>query len=118
MDDNEKAYYRQSDVNIFAFASQAKGFFSKYDKGGEAALSKKAAQRYLCEENLKRYEKAKNLSIKYNIPISGIILAYITSRTDINAYAIAGAKKAEQIEDCLRGADLKLTQEDFKFLEM
>ena len=118
MDNKEKEYYAQADVNIFAFASQAKGFFSKYDKGGEAALSKKAAQRYLCGENLKRYEKAKNLSIKYNIPISGIILAYITSRTDINAYAIAGAKNAEQIEDCLRGADLKLTQEDFKFLEM
>lgn len=118
MDDNEKAYYQQSDVNIFAFASQAKGFFSKYDNGGEAELSKKAAQRYLCEENLKRYEKAKALAEKYNMPISAVILAYITSRTDINAYAIAGAKNASQIEDCLKGADLKLTQEDYTFLEM
>lgn len=118
MDDNEKSYYQQSDVNIFAFASQAKGFFSKYDNGGEAALSKKAAQRYLCEENLNRYEKAKTLAEKYNMPISAVILAYITSRTDINAYAIAGAKNVEQIEDCLKGAALKLSKDDFKFLEM
>ena len=118
MDNKEKEYYAQADVNIFAFASQAKGFFSKYDNGGEAELSQKAAQRYLCEENLERYKKAKAVAEKYNMPISAVILAYNTSRADINAYAIAGAKNADQIEDCLRGADLKLTQEDFKFLKM
>ncbi len=118
MDNTEKAYYEKSDVNIFAFASQAKGFFSKYDMGGEEALSQKAAQRYLCDENLARYKKAKELAEKYSLPISAIILSYISSHPSINAYPIAGAKHLDQIEDCLKGADLKLTKEDFDFLEM
>ncbi len=118
MDQKEKIYYDESDLNLFAFASQAKGFFSKYDMGGEAALSKKAAQRYLCAENIKKYKKAKELSTKYNVPISSIIISYITSRTDINSYAIIGAKTTEQITDCLKGADLILSNDDFDYLKV
>lgn len=118
MDSKEKEYYDSADLNIFAFASQAKGFFSKYDKGGEAALSQKAAQRYLYSENISRYKKAKQISEKYNVPISAVIIAYITSRTDVNAYAIIGAKTTEQINDCLKGSDFTLKPEDFKILDM
>jgi len=118
MDENEKKYYQESDVNIFAFASQAKGFFSKYDNGGEAELSKKAAQRYLFDKNINRYKKAKEVAVKYNLPISAVVLAYLTSREDINTYPIVGAKHVHQMEDCLKGADLKLTAEDFNFLDM
>ncbi|MDD4689794.1 MAG: aldo/keto reductase, partial [Eubacteriales bacterium] len=98
MDDIQLEYYKNSDINIFAFASQAKGFFSKYASGGEAKLSQKSAQRYLWDENLKRYQRAREVASKYNLPISAVILGYITSREDINGYPIVGAKHISQIE--------------------
>lgn len=37
MDQENYAYYRQENLPVFAFSSQAKGFFSKLLSGGEAA---------------------------------------------------------------------------------
>ena len=57
MNDQEYEYFKNHDLTVFAFASQAKGFFSKLYAGGVENLSPKARERYLNEESLKRYQR-------------------------------------------------------------
>lgn len=117
MDDIEKAFYQKSGIPVFAYASQAKGFFAKFETGGVAALSHKAAERYCFDENIRRYEKAKKLADELNVPISSVVLGYITSRQDIKGFTIAGCKNIDQITDSISHSDIILTSEMIDYLE-
>ena len=52
MDKDEFDFYKNADMPVVAYSSQAKGFFSKVAEQGIDALSEKAKKRYLCKENL------------------------------------------------------------------
>lgn len=67
MDQKEYEYYLNSSRPIFAYASQAQGFFPKVAKGGLEALSKKTRNRFGCEDNLKRLEVLKAFAINHGI---------------------------------------------------
>lgn len=114
MDAAEYDYYASAKMPVFAFASQAKGFFQKYHKGGADALSPKASRRYLCDENLAMYEKLVQLSKEYNIPLSAAVVSILTSNTDFDTVAIVGCKTPQQLQDTLSGADVVLPYPELK----
>lgn len=116
MSGTEYAYYSETKLPIAAFASQGKGFFSKLYTGGESALSQKAKDRYLCAENLKRFEKIKHLTEKYQTSPGAIVLSYLSSMTDVTAMPIIGCKNENQLKDSLKAADLTLTDEEIIYL--
>ena len=115
MDEKEYSAYCGKDVSVFAYASQAKGFFSKYHSGGEAALSPKAMQRYLCGENLKRYRLAAEIAEKNGISIGAVVLQYIL-RQPISSFPIVGCKNISQLEDSLAASEAVMPEEDVKRL--
>lgn len=110
MDETEYDFYSETKLGVFAFASQAKGFFQKYHKGGESALSEKARKRYLCDGNIERYNKLLNICDKYDISLSAAIVSSITSNKDFNTVAIVGCKTIEQLEDTFSGADVAIEE--------
>ena len=116
MDKAEYRYYSEAKMPVFAFASQAKGFFQKYHKGGADALSAKASQRYLCDENLAMYEKLVQLSKAHEIPLSAAVVSVLTSNTDFDTVAIVGCKTPEQLKDTMSGADVVLPYSEMKTL--
>lgn len=77
MDQENYAYYRQENLPVFAFSSQAKGFFSKLLSGGEAALSLKTKERFLTEQNLQTAERVKRLCQETGLSPTGAALHYI-----------------------------------------
>ena len=91
---------------VAAYASQGKGFFSKMAAMGEAGLSEKSKERYLCEENLKRLEKITKLSEKHKVSIASIVCAVLCSAKSVDVFPIIGGSRAEQIKDSLSGADI------------
>lgn len=107
MNDTEYEFYKSSKLPIAAFASQGKGFFSKLDKLGIDGLADKAKERYLCEENLKSFEIVKELSKKHNISIGAVVLAWLTTNTEVTAMPIIGCKNEAQLLDSLSAADIK-----------
>lgn len=117
MNETEKEFYIKSGTPVFAYAPQAKGFFSKFEAGGAKSLSKKAAERYCFDENIRRYEKAKELSNDLNVSITSIILSYLTSREDFLTFPIVGCKNLNQIIDSLSNSDIILAKETIKYLE-
>ena len=116
MDQEEYRYYTASSMPVFAFASQAKGFFQKYAADGEGALSPKAKDRYLCAQNIAMYEKLSTLSKEFGISLSTAVLAVLTSNTDFDTVAIVGCKSIEQLKDSMAGADTRLPYREIKQL--
>lgn len=116
MDHAEYKYYTEAKMPVFAFASQAKGFFQKYANGGEDALSPKAKKRYLCKENLAMYDKLTALSREYGISLSAAVVSVLTSNTDFDTAAIVGCKTLDQLKDTMTGADAVLPYAEVKQL--
>lgn len=116
MDEEEYDYYKETKVPVFAFSSQAKGFFSKLEKGGVESLSDKARQRYLTRENLSMYERLKKISDGYNISVGQCAIAALLCNKDFQTIPVVGCKNGQQVKDTLAGADVKLTTEDMRYI--
>lgn len=114
MDAVQYDYYKKTKMPVFAYASQAKGFFYQYHKGGETALSKKARERYLSNHNTKVYRKLADLSEKLGITLAAATIAAITSNTDFDTVAVVGCKNIAQLEDTMTGSDVALNYDEIK----
>ncbi len=112
MNHGHYVYCRDNGINVMAFASQAKGFFSKYIAGGERALSPKARERYLSSENVAKAGYVKELMEKYNTSAAAIVCSAFESISGINAYPIIGGRTVEQISESLDSADISITQKE------
>lgn len=116
MNKKEYAYYREKRMSVFAFASQAKGFFQKLAAGGASSLSQKAEARYLSEENLRRFERIKRLSEKYAVSVGVIALSALLSNPDFQVIPIVGCKNISQLSESLSAADFHLSREDIEYI--
>ncbi|MBR2846610.1 MAG: aldo/keto reductase [Clostridia bacterium] len=115
MTDDEYKFYLSANMAVMAYASQGKGFFAKMLSGGEAALSEKAKERYLCEENLKRLEKLKTLAAEKGVSASALLLSYLYSRP-FTSVPVVGCSNVNQLKDSLSATDLVLTEDEINYL--
>ena len=95
-DDKEK--YDNDTLPVFAFSSQAKGFFEKYATG---ELSEKAKQRYLNEGSIKTFEEIKARAEKENKTISSVALSMLCERSNFDVFPIIGPSRLSQLKDTL-----------------
>ncbi len=114
MDETEFAFYKENNMPVVAYSSQAKGFFSKLAEQGESALSDKAKKRYLCQENINRTEVLKRFSEKYNVSIAAIICGAFSSFENPEVFPVIGGSRLEQIEQSLSGADVLISKEELR----
>ncbi len=96
--DQEKEKYDRGNLPVFAFSSQAKGFFEKYASGN---LSGKAKERYLNEESLKTFERVKQRAQQDNITISSAALVILAEQSNFNVFPIIGPSRLSQLKDTL-----------------
>ena len=116
MDVDSFLYYAQKKMPVAAYASQAKGFFSKMASVGESGLSPKSKGRYMCDENLRRLEIIKRLSEKYKCSIAAVVCGALCSLTSPDVFPIIGGSRIEQIEDSMKGSDLVLEKSELESL--
>ena len=107
-------YYKNNNMPVAAYASQAKGFFSKMIRFGEEGLSQKAKARYLCPENLEILEIIKSLSEKYCASPASIVCAALCSIEEFDVFPIIGPGQVSQLEDSLKSADVRLQRSETK----
>lgn len=116
MNDNEYEYFKNHDMSVFAFASQAKGFFSKYEAGGDANLSIKSKERYLNDETLSRFHNLKQISQTKDCTMGMAVIASIVNNPDFQTIPIIGCKNIAHLEDSVAGADITLTKQEVDFI--
>ncbi len=114
MNDSRRAYYCETDMPIMAFASQAKGFFSKYADG--LPFSDKVNARFVSERNLMRAERVKALSDALCVSAAAVALGYIIS-SGLNSACVVGCRTESQLRDSMTALSIKLTTEQVEFLE-
>jgi len=104
------AYHAQSQMPVFGFSSQAKGYFSKLDRGTE--LSPGIMAEYENETNRKIYAKLKELSEKYESSIEEIVVAVMVSNPSFQTIPILGFSGKEQLLSSMEGIALELSGQD------
>ena len=105
-------FYAEQKMPVAAYASQAKGFFSKMSQLGAEGLSQKSRERYLCNQNLKTLDTLKSLASKYGCSIAAVVCGALCSLSSPDVFPIIGGSRASQIEDSMRGADITLNKEE------
>lgn len=90
----EKKKYEENPLPVFAFSSQAKGFFEKYRQG---ALSEKAKARYLTAESLATYERILQRTGITGETISAAALRMLIEESKFPVLPILGARTEEQL---------------------
>lgn len=120
MDKESFIYYKEKNIPVVAYSSQAKGFFSKMAETGEDSLSDKAKKRYLNEENAKTLAVLIKLAKEHGISVASLICSAFCSFTEPEVFPLIGGRKLSQIEDSVKGADTLISKEElseiFKFI--
>ncbi|MDP7250245.1 MAG: aldo/keto reductase [Planctomycetota bacterium] len=118
MDEPALDFHNESGMPVFAYSSQAKGFFSgDYSEDGDLPDRKSAAavkQSYFSPDNFQRLRNAQTLSGKHGCSANAIALAYISSQ-QFPAYAIVGPRAPAQIATSCN-SDLILTADELAYL--
>lgn len=96
--EEEKEKYDKGLLPVFAFSSQAKGFFEKYAVG---QLSDKARDRYLNDESIKTFNIIKERAEKENKSISSVALKMLCERSNFDVFPIIGPSKLSQLKQTL-----------------
>lgn len=96
--DEEKDKYDNGQIPVFAFSSQAKGFFEKYAEG---KLSPKAQDRYLNDESVKTYNKIVKRAESEGATISSTALKMLIEQSKFDVFPIIGPSNVQQLKDTL-----------------
>ncbi len=116
MDAKEFSFYRQNNMPVVAYSSQAKGFFSKMAEQGEDSLSEKAKKRYFCEENLRRLEIIKKIAKMHHCSVASAVCGVLCSISEVDVFPVIGGRTVSQIADSMPGADITVSSEEIREL--
>lgn len=106
MDDLHYRFHKETNFPLFAYASQAKGFFSKvfFNEQGNCDMPPgKCKDRYFCEENVTLYKKLYKLSEETGMPVAEIALRKMISES-FPVTCIVGSKTQEHLKLSLSAA--------------
>lgn len=109
------AWHEMSQMPLFAWSSQASGFFTgRYspDKTGDSEV----VRVYYSKENWDRYERAKRLAAAKGVDATQIALAYVLNQS-FPTFALIGPLTPEELQSSLRGVEVELSQEEVMWLD-
>ena len=105
----------KEELSVFAFCAQAKGYMTKVLKGKQ--LSEMEALMYDNQKNRERAKRAGKLSEALGCGPEAVGLCYLFSRP-MQVCALIGPSNMEQLKNTMEAADLELSGEQLKFMEL
>ncbi|TCL56195.1 aryl-alcohol dehydrogenase-like predicted oxidoreductase [Kineothrix alysoides] len=112
MDAEDYDKYMISGLPIFAFSSQAKGYFYYME------IQKEFGYRQKCfdtKENREVFRKLRYISDKYGVPLTYPILSFIRS-SPLNAIPVIGCRTASDLLDSFSAINFILKSEEYQSL--
>lgn len=107
MDAQLKAYHRESGLAAVAYTSQARGFFTRWEKSGEDSLPGGLRELFMNETNRAIFSGLQEVAKETGLSVGEIALAYLWSQP-FPAFAIAGCSNQGQLAETLRAGDIRL----------
>ncbi|WP_162463275.1 aldo/keto reductase [Paenibacillus psychroresistens] len=115
MDNGMTQYHLETGLPAFPYSSQAQGLFTKWDSGQYTADDSRISPMYKSAANRARFERAQQLANDLSRSITEVVLGYLISHS-FQTFPIIGCRTISQLEESLKAADLRLTQEQLEFL--
>jgi predicted dehydrogenase/aryl-alcohol dehydrogenase-like predicted oxidoreductase len=106
------AWLRSRNVPLFAWSSQARGFFTDSMKPDDPAMVKS----WLSEKNLARRDRAETLARRHGVSLPTIALAYVLGQT-FPVFPIIGPLTIGELRMSLPALDVKLSPDELAWLE-
>lgn len=116
VDDDILKWHEKSNLPIFSWSSQARGFFTgrftPEDRSNEDLV-----RVFYNDDNWERYRRAEQLGQKKGVETIQISLAYVLNQSFPTA-AIIGPQNKQELVSCGEAAEITLTEEEIKWLDL
>jgi aryl-alcohol dehydrogenase-like predicted oxidoreductase len=120
-DTEAQDWYRQSGLPVFAWSSQARGFFSgRYRPElteGATDDARNVIRTYYSEANWERYRRADELAEMKGCTLRQVVLAWVLHHP-LEVYALIGPATVAELDDCLGALDVELSPEEVAWLNL
>jgi len=119
-DDAAMDWYTCNQMAVFAWSSQARGFFSgRYTPGmtGETTDQHNVIRTYFSEANWERYRRAEELAREKSCTLQQITLAWVLHQP-FNVYALIGPASVAELDDSLGALDIELSADEVAWLNL
>lgn len=118
-DRRSREWYGRTRMPLFAWSSQATGFFSgRYRPEDRAAPEmEKIARTWFNDGNFRRLERARELAQRKGVTASQIALAWVL-RQPFPTFALVGPQTIDELRDLLPALDVELTAGELEWLNL
>jgi 1-deoxyxylulose-5-phosphate synthase len=114
------AWYGRNQMPVFAWSSQARGFFSgRYAPGmiGGTPDQQNVIRTYFSDANWERYRRAQELAEGKRCTLQQITLAWVLHQP-LNVYALIGPASVAELDNSLGAVDVELTADEVAWLNL
>lgn len=120
-DDEAQAWYQRTRMPIFAWSSQARGFFSgRYRPeltDGETQDAQNVIRTYYSDGNWERYRRADELAERKGVTLRQVALAWVLHQP-LEVFALIGPATVSELDDCVGALDVELTPDEAAWLNL
>lgn len=116
-----QAWYARTGMPVFAWSSQARGFFSgRYSPElteGATMDAQNVIRTYYSDANWERYRRAEELGRQKGYTRQQVVLAWVLHQT-LDVYALIGPATVSELDDCLGALKVELTPAEVAWLNL
>ena len=112
---DDRAWYQKKQFPVFAWSSQASGFFTgRYTPDVHANAD--VERIFYSDQNWERLRRAQETAEAHGVTANNIALAYVLHQP-FPVYALIGPRTVEELQSSLPAIDVKLSGEELRYLE-
>lgn len=115
MTEQDMEYYRQANLAVIPYASQAGGFFSGRYRQDSRPEKASIFKLYYNEPNFRRLDRVEEVAKRLSKSQTEIALSFLISH-DFPVFPIIGTRNAQQLEESLLAGDLRLDDHIIRYL--
>jgi aryl-alcohol dehydrogenase-like predicted oxidoreductase len=118
-DATSRAWYTQTQMPLFAWSSQATGFFTGRYRPADHSVPAYApiVRTWFNEGNFQRLERARQLARARGVTPAQIALAYVLCQP-FPVFALIGPQSIDELRDSLPALEIVLTPEEMRWLNL
>jgi aryl-alcohol dehydrogenase-like predicted oxidoreductase len=118
-DNISRAWYRRTKIALFAWSSQAAGFFTgRYTETDlESPAAKEMAKVWFNDDNFRRLRRARELAGRKGVTPNQVALAYVLCESP-NTFALIGPERIEELRESFGALHLELSQSERRWLNL
>ena len=114
-DSQSRAWFAENRVSLFAWSSQARGFFARADRNFTA--DEELVRCWYADDNFERLKRAQQLAREKDVSPVVIAAAYVLAQP-FPIYALIGPRALSETRDSMAALEVQLSESEVKWLNL